>query len=440
MRVTTIKGESIDLVPGVKLVDAMLRNLDLSDVDLTGSSLRECYFNESNLSGASLRSCDLTGSVFYRANLVGADLTGATLERCYWNEVIHDETTVWPRGFTVPTGVWATKTDFDSVPVEREPTGLCTPGVVPLATVTQDEVPSDHFVPAVMTVGDIDPSGHETLLLRLAALVFTAHTMDDNMMSDPEWFVFERHQIGGTEDDEDVVFTAFCLSLVATGLTFRRVIDRSRVEATFTPHPDMRTFVDSPAFKLFGLLYEELVDVEHDELPTSENLATLELTADIFWNFFEDTGHGLDLTHAWSGEVQYGDERRVELASESSGFPDPQSEVLTALIRYFYAVRLSHIVFYADQEPYEPDLDKDLWKGYFPAIYVWHLMGVESMSRNADGSISAVLRPRTDLEIALRELNEELEVNVDDGHIHDEPFITRPRAGMFEGLLTPQRR
>ena len=158
MRVTTIKGESIDLEPGVRLTGAMLRNLDLSGVDLTGSSLRDCYFNESNLLGTSLRSCDLTGSVFYRANLVGADLTDATLERCYWNEVIHDETTVWPRGFTVPTGVWATKTVFDSIPDDREPTGLCTPGIVMLADIPQNDVPADDFVPESMTKGAISRS------------------------------------------------------------------------------------------------------------------------------------------------------------------------------------------------------------------------------------------------------------------------------------------
>lgn len=74
MKVNTIKGSEIDLVPGVQLDGEMLRDLDLRGVDLANSILTNCFFNESLLSDSNLRNCDLSGAVFYRTDLSGADL------------------------------------------------------------------------------------------------------------------------------------------------------------------------------------------------------------------------------------------------------------------------------------------------------------------------------------------------------------------------------
>jgi hypothetical protein len=102
MKVKTIKGSEINLVPGVQLDGEMLRDLDLRGVDLTRSVLIKCFFNESLLNDSSLRNCNLSGGVFYRTDLSGADLSGAILNDCYWNEVRYSKATKWPSGFQAP--------------------------------------------------------------------------------------------------------------------------------------------------------------------------------------------------------------------------------------------------------------------------------------------------------------------------------------------------
>jgi len=56
--------------------------------------------------GAYLLGADLRGAYLTRANLTGADLTGANLTWAnltwaYLSEANHDESTIWPDGFTI---------------------------------------------------------------------------------------------------------------------------------------------------------------------------------------------------------------------------------------------------------------------------------------------------------------------------------------------------
>jgi len=98
MRVVTIEGRHLDLVPGARLDGAMLRDLVLDGVDLSGSSLRGTFFNESWLVGANLAGSDLSGANFYGADLRGADLSDCRLDGCYWNEATWSASTRWPDG------------------------------------------------------------------------------------------------------------------------------------------------------------------------------------------------------------------------------------------------------------------------------------------------------------------------------------------------------
>ena len=45
MKVKTIRGSEINLVPGVQLDGEMLRDLDLRGIDLANSVLTKCFFN-----------------------------------------------------------------------------------------------------------------------------------------------------------------------------------------------------------------------------------------------------------------------------------------------------------------------------------------------------------------------------------------------------------
>jgi len=84
---------------GAHLDGANLGGANLFGAHLVGTNLRFAFLLGADLRGADLREANLRG-----ANLIGAKLTGATLLRCH-----HDSLTIWPKGFTPPSG--ATKKD-----------------------------------------------------------------------------------------------------------------------------------------------------------------------------------------------------------------------------------------------------------------------------------------------------------------------------------------
>ena len=82
---------------------------DLTDTDLREATPKEVLFTQANLRGADLTlarfdTCDFTGADLSHAKLKGADLTNTTgLEQATTTGIIHDETTSWPTGFTLPS-------------------------------------------------------------------------------------------------------------------------------------------------------------------------------------------------------------------------------------------------------------------------------------------------------------------------------------------------
>jgi hypothetical protein len=75
--------------------------------NLTGANLSGANFERATLTKAKLRNANLTGAnlnraMLWQADLRGADLRGADLTGATLDEVIYDDTTVWPEGFTPP--------------------------------------------------------------------------------------------------------------------------------------------------------------------------------------------------------------------------------------------------------------------------------------------------------------------------------------------------
>lgn len=75
-------------------------NADLSFADLSSAELMGENLSNANLMGANLTYADLTC-----ANLSGANLRGANLDQANLTNVIYNEATKWPGGFSIPKSV-----------------------------------------------------------------------------------------------------------------------------------------------------------------------------------------------------------------------------------------------------------------------------------------------------------------------------------------------
>lgn len=74
-----------------------VRGLDFRNVFFFGADLHGC-----DLNGVNLFNCDLSYADLFGANLTGADLSNANLTGTNITDVLWDETTRWPEGFTPP--------------------------------------------------------------------------------------------------------------------------------------------------------------------------------------------------------------------------------------------------------------------------------------------------------------------------------------------------
>ena len=81
----------------------------LKNASLQGAALREANLSRANLEGANLEDADLWGANLSRAYLSGANLKAANLECAFLENtilenIVWDELTVWPEGFTPDSG------------------------------------------------------------------------------------------------------------------------------------------------------------------------------------------------------------------------------------------------------------------------------------------------------------------------------------------------
>ncbi len=94
------------------LVEASLRDArldgatcpgaDLRRADFSGASLQKCSLRSAKCSGTDFRGANLTQADLDEADLRGANLSSANLDRVRFKGSVHDETTVFPEGFTFP--------------------------------------------------------------------------------------------------------------------------------------------------------------------------------------------------------------------------------------------------------------------------------------------------------------------------------------------------
>ena len=84
-------------IEGASLASATFIGANLSDATLRNTNLTRADLRRADLTGA-----NLTGAVLRGANLTGADLTDAQLHDADLHEIIADDTTTWPQGFTPP--------------------------------------------------------------------------------------------------------------------------------------------------------------------------------------------------------------------------------------------------------------------------------------------------------------------------------------------------
>ncbi len=84
------------------LRNASLRDVQGRDARLRGAVLKQSDLTKALLDGADLRDADLGRADLTGANLSGADLRGASLEGAVLRDVVSDQSTRWPQGFTPP--------------------------------------------------------------------------------------------------------------------------------------------------------------------------------------------------------------------------------------------------------------------------------------------------------------------------------------------------
>ncbi len=95
---------------GADMSEATLSEADLSLTNLSKANLKEINLSEANLNFANMSKADLTRAYLARANLSGTDLrgtnfSGADLKDTNLKDIIYDHTTMWPENFTPPLGI-----------------------------------------------------------------------------------------------------------------------------------------------------------------------------------------------------------------------------------------------------------------------------------------------------------------------------------------------
>ena len=426
MNVTTIQGDTVELVPGITLNGAMLRDQNLDGVDLRGSSLRDCYFNASSLVGANLSGCDLTGAVFYRADLSGADLSGSTLTDCYWNEFVQSSATKWPDDGSAPPRIdpLATLEVGDYLNVWKG--GLCNPGATDPDSFDGIVSPLQSIVDGLAS-GPVTPAVSARLFARMAMNLHRSASLMDDLCS-----CLTPYEAWPEELDyepEKYSFTAAVLMLAALGIRFERVNDDGTVTVTFRPEQDMRRFAEHDAVRLFRLLLELESGREVDADATLRTCVDLPFEFEAGLSFAHEEGEYLDVTAMIGHE-----DSDVRVVQGDAPQGTPEDELLRTIYGFVHLAAGSEFVKNPDDErddtDEDPDDDQDeefdededldheeepvnsmatnLW-GSDKELILYRTLGVVSLERTAAGHSRAVLRPPMDIEKLVREAGLEQE-------------------------------
>ncbi|GAB2672255.1 pentapeptide repeat-containing protein [Nocardia goodfellowii] len=84
------------------LSSAVLFGANLSGAHSSGADLSRAALIGANLRDADLRDANLSEAFLSGANLIHANLSGANLREADLSEILYDDSTLWPTGFTPP--------------------------------------------------------------------------------------------------------------------------------------------------------------------------------------------------------------------------------------------------------------------------------------------------------------------------------------------------
>ena len=477
MKVKTIKGSEINLVPGVQLEGEMLRDLDLRGVDLANSVLAKCFFNESLLSDSNLRNCDLSGAVFYRTDLSGADLSGAILNDCYWNEVRYSKATIWPSGFQAP----ARRDPLEDVIIDAEcsryDSGLCTIRELEIGDLLAEITPLSEFKTG-FKVGPVKSTeDRKRLLLRLAHILVTGYFA----IEDDDNCPFLGAAYGWDADEHfkrNVVFTHVVLMLRYIGIHFHEINEDGSVIVSFEIENNVGEFLEKDLLAVFEISGKRAVALGDVVLDSDDE--TEDFNLDYDFSSLRKLVNEIEKTKRFKSRIQQiSSSQRAFEASYSidfSEFNDPDDAGFVSLIDYTGLVSytseeklvlgmLAYTNFASEEqtlsdlfgagveneiddaddenddllddedEEFLDDEDEDEEGDSIDTIncgfhrLALRLLGIVSIEESASGTLKAHIRPQMNLSMVLKELGYEVGEDFEDGI---EGLVFHPTLGLFD--------
>jgi hypothetical protein len=472
MKVNTIEGSEIDLVPGAQLDGEMLRDLDLRGVDLANSILTNCFFNESLLSDSNLRNCDLSGSVFYRTDLSGADLSGAIFNDCYFNEVRYSKATKWPSGFQAPER----RDPLEDVIIDAEcstyDSGLCTIRELEISGLLADIKPLSEFKTG-FKVGPVKSTeDRKRLLLRLAHNLSTGQFA----IQDDGSYPFLPYETYGWESDEhfrrNVVFTHVVLMLRYIGIQFHEIKEDGSIIVSFEIENNVGEFLEKDLLAIFEISGKRAVALGDVVLYSENEAESFNLEDDL--SSLRKLVNKIQKTKQFKERIQKisGDQRAFQAAHsiDFSDFNDPDEAGLVSLVDYAGPVSytgeeklilgmLAYTNFASEErtlldlfgagidDEFDDDEDEDEDEEFldeededeeedpvdtinceFHRLAI-RLLGIVSIEESTSGVLKAVIRPEMSLPTVLKELGYEVGEDSEDGI---EDLVFHPTLGLFD--------
>ena len=470
MKVKTIRGSEINLVPGVQLDGEMLRDLDLRGIDLANSVLTKCFFNESLLCDSNLKNCDLSGAVFYRTDLSGADLGGAILNDCYWNEVRYSKATIWPSGFQAPERRDPLEDVIIDAECSRYDSGLCTIRELEISDLLAEVIPISEFktgfkVGPVKSVED-----RKRLLLRLAHTLATGYFA----IEDDDNCPFIPYDTYGWEADEhfrrNVVFTHVVLMLRYMGIQFHEIKEDGSIVVSFEIENNVGDFLEKDLLAIFEISGKRAVALGDVVLYSDNESESFNLEDDL--SSLRKLVNKIEKTKQFKERIQKisGDQRAFEATHsiDFSEFNDPDEAGLVSLIDYAGPVSYANeeklilgmlaYTNFASEEQTLSDLfgvgiddefddgedddddefldveDEDVEDDPVDTIncefhrLALRLLGIISIEESTSGALKAVIRPQMSLPTVLKELGYEVGEDSEDGI---EGLVFHPTLGLF---------
>jgi hypothetical protein len=483
MKVKTIKGSEINLVPGVRLEGEMLRDLDLRGIDLANSVLTKCFFNESLLSDSNLRNCDLSGAVFYRTDLSGADLSGAILNDCYWNEVRFSKSTIWPSGFQPPERPDCLEDVIIAEQSTRYESGLCVMREIGIRGLHAEIRPLREFSTGYKVGPITSAEDKKGMLLRLAQIMTTGYLSYFASEVDGSSIFLEYTEDSSEAEDlfnRSVIFTHIVLMLRFLGIQFHEVKEDGTVLVSFEIENNVGEFLDKDLLAIFEIaarravafgevdLYgddeAEIYDLEDDLSSlrklvnkTRKNKQFKERIQQIsgnqrafqasysmdFAEFNDPDEAGFVSLIDYAGPVSYTCEEKLILGMVAYTNYSSEGQTLSDLFEAdndgeFESNDEDDDLLDEDDDEFLDEDDEDEEEESIATIdcnfhrLAIRLLGIVFIEEGASGQFKATLRPQMSLSKVFKDLGYEVDA---DFEVEDEDFVFYTSLGIFDQVF-----